>query len=74
MTLLPGLVVKPTTVSDTDDDQEDTPLGQRKAPGPVGAGAPFLLHLDSMAGGHKTSFVVAKLREYLNLVGRCTFN
>ena len=27
--------------------------------------APYLLHLDSMAGGHKTSYVVTRLREYL---------
>ena len=27
--------------------------------------APYLLHLDSMSGGHKTSFVCGKLREYL---------
>ena len=32
------------------------------------AGAPYLLHLDSLdRGGHDTNFVVAKLREYLTL-------
>ena len=39
------------------EDGEDMPLGARPTP--------YLLHMDSMAGGHKSSVVAMKIREYL---------
>jgi|AntAceMinimDraft_5_1070358.scaffolds.fasta_scaffold03367_4 hypothetical protein len=48
----PGAIGK-----EEDMNGEFVPIAQR--PGP------YLLHLDSMAGGHRTQFVVKKLREYL---------
>ena len=39
------------------EDGEDMPLGTRTTP--------YLLHMDSMSGGHKSSVVAMKIREYL---------
>ena len=39
------------------EDGDDMPLGTRQTP--------YLLHMDSMSGGHKSSVVAMKIREYL---------
>ena len=42
---------------DNTEDGGDMPLGTRPTP--------YLLHMDSMSGGHKSSVVAMKIREYL---------
>ena len=57
MVLCHPACVQQTEPIDDDDGVDEVPMNQR--PGP------FLLHLDSMSGGHKTSMVATRLREYL---------